>query len=304
MPASQTFSFKILPTLRNLIFCLNLACQYSDITTIVSLASFKGTQDPLAISCSASDVGGLLLLGSFSPVRGRTSLSPPPHSPAKMFPIYLFRIMFSWKRWVVTLLYFLAKRKQVHFISIERTLKSCHLEGKNRKYFRNAKDLIALTTADLQEQILFFDSEQVMMLLSETVHSRSCSAITAVLHTVTGLVPGVLPHTSQRLTVLARKRERAESQQQRGAPPATQHPVPIEDAAVPVIVQGSCQALAPTLLYSARLRCRPPSLPPTGATHDHGTQPLGSIEPGKVSMFSCHHDSFCPKCFRCGMLGV
>lgn len=38
--------------------------------------------------------------------------------------------MFSWKRWVVTLLYFLAKRKQVHFISIEGTLQSCHLKRK------------------------------------------------------------------------------------------------------------------------------------------------------------------------------
>lgn len=113
------------------------------------LSQPKRYPGPLSISCSASGVGSFSSQALFL-CRGGSSLHTPQYSPAKPLPVYLFRIMFSWKRWVVTLLYFLAKRKQVHFISIERTLKGCHLERKHRKQFRTAKDLTALHTADGQ----------------------------------------------------------------------------------------------------------------------------------------------------------
>lgn len=113
LPASWTFSFTIFPTLRNL-FCLDLACQYSDITKIICSATYP------------APLGHPL----YFPSPPKFPFPVPPHSPATTLPIYLFRIMFSWKRWVVTLLYFLAKREQVHFISIEGTLQSCHLERK------------------------------------------------------------------------------------------------------------------------------------------------------------------------------
>lgn len=126
LPASQTFSFTIFPTLRNL-FCFDLGCPYSDTTKVISSARYPGPPgSPLFFPACE----GLSSWVSF--LCASKNFTAPPHSPATTLPIYLFRIMFSWKRWVVTLLYFLAKRKQVHFISIEGTLQSCHLERKKQ----------------------------------------------------------------------------------------------------------------------------------------------------------------------------
>lgn len=39
----------------------------------------------------------------------------------------LFRVVLPWERWVVTLLYLLAQGEEIHLISIEGALESCHL---------------------------------------------------------------------------------------------------------------------------------------------------------------------------------
>lgn len=39
----------------------------------------------------------------------------------------LLRVVFPWERWVVTLLNLLAEGEEIHLISIEGALESCHL---------------------------------------------------------------------------------------------------------------------------------------------------------------------------------
>lgn len=128
------FQFHNIPHFRKS-FLSWFSCQYSLVTKIISSARYRGPPGHLLFF---PRYGGVLLLGSLSLCLEKTSLHLP-ISPATTLPIYLFRIMFSWKRWVVTLLYFLAKREQVHFISVEGTLQSCHLERKNQKMFQKHK---------------------------------------------------------------------------------------------------------------------------------------------------------------------
>lgn len=46
---------------------------------------------------------------------------------------HLLRVVFPWERWVVTLLNLLAEGEEIHLISIEGALESCHLQGKEHK---------------------------------------------------------------------------------------------------------------------------------------------------------------------------
>lgn len=39
----------------------------------------------------------------------------------------LLRVVLPWERWVVTLLYLLAEGQEIHLVSIEGALESCHL---------------------------------------------------------------------------------------------------------------------------------------------------------------------------------
>lgn len=182
--------------------------------------------------CSATDMGALLLPHSLSPLRGGTSLHPP-RPPAETLHNLPFQNNVQLEEVGSHIALFFGKEKTGSFYLHRKGSEELPSAEKKQKIFQKRKGFDSPSTTHLQERVLSFDSDDVAL--------RDCPQ-PKLLRPWQFRTPSEVC-ASRRRSVLARKGERAEQQQLRGAPPATQHPVPGEDAAAPAVSAQHGQAL-------------------------------------------------------------